>query len=156
MKTKTIIAGMLILFIAVSVGYMLVAGGGSGTSTSQPGGLDGRTMSHQVIAYYFHGTQRCKTCLQIEASAKETIELNFPDELKDGRLVWKSIDFDEPANEHYTTDYQLLSSSLILVEFRDGKQTRWRNMEQVWELVWEKELYANYVRDGVSQFLGKS
>ena len=155
MNIKTIVTVMLILFVVVSVGYMLVTGGSSGDSSSQTAGMDGRTPPHQVIAYYFHGTMRCKTCLQIEASAKETIELSFPEELKDGRLVWKSVDFDEPANEHFATDYQLSASSLVLVEFQDGKQTRWRNMEQIWDLVWEKELYANYVRDGVSQYLGK-
>ncbi len=155
MKIKTIVTVMLILFVVVSVGYMLVTGGSSGSSSSQTAGMDGRTPPQQVIAYYFHGTKRCKTCLQIEASAKETIELTFPDELKDGNLVWKSVDFDEPANEHYATDYQLASASLVLVEFKDGKQIRWRNMEQVWDLVWEKEIFSKYVRDGVSQYLGK-
>jgi len=155
MNIRTIVTVILILFVVVSVGYMLVTGGDSGSTPSQTAGIDGLTAPHQVIAYYFHGTKRCKTCLQIEASAKETIELAFPDELKDGSLVWKSVDFDEPANEHYATVYQLASPSLVLVEFKDGKQTRWRNMEQVWDLIWEKEIFSKYVRDGVSQFLGK-
>jgi len=29
----------------------------------------------QVIAYYFHGTIRCETCLKIERQARDVIEL---------------------------------------------------------------------------------
>src|ERR1017187_332924 len=55
----------------------------NGTTTNAPG--------QQVIAYYFHGTVRCETCLKIEKQAKEAIERRFQTELDAQRLVFKPV-----------------------------------------------------------------
>ena len=36
-----------------------------------------KVMKTQVIAYYFHGTIRCETCLKIEKQAREAIGRGF-------------------------------------------------------------------------------
>jgi len=38
----------------------------------------------KVIAYYFHITHRCGTCLAIERYAKEAIENGFSQQLREG------------------------------------------------------------------------
>lgn len=110
---------------------------------------------HKVVAYYFHTSYRCWTCKQIEALTKEAIQNNFAQELKTGRLEWQSVNIDEPANQHFVQDYKLYTKSVIIADFQNGKQVRWKNLEKVWECVHNPGVFANYIRMEVSAYLGK-
>ena len=116
---------------------------------SQPG-VSGRT----VVAYYFHGNFRCQTCRKIEALSREAVESGFPEDLKTGRLEWRVINVEETGNEHFVQDYQLFSKSLVLVEKKGSKQTRWKNLQEVWTLVGNKEAFTKYVQDEIRVYLG--
>lgn len=52
-----------------------------------------------VEVLYFHGKQRCATCMAIEKNAKEVVEVQFANELKNGTLVFRTIDISDPKNE---------------------------------------------------------
>jgi hypothetical protein len=107
----------------------------------------------EVIAYYFHGNQRCRTCRTIEAYGKEAIRTGFAKEMKDGRLKWKVVNIDEPENEHYVQDFQLVTRSLVLQEKAKGIQERWKNLPRIWELVRNKEACEEYVQEEPRAFL---
>ncbi len=109
--------------------------------------------AHKVIAYYFHGNVRCRTCRKIEASAADAIQRVFADDISAGRLDWRPTNVDQPANAHFVRDYQLVTRSLVLVELTDGKQVRWKNLDQVWELVSDDIRFAQYVQREVKAFL---
>ena len=109
--------------------------------------------SHKVIAYYFHGTFRCPTCLKIEAYTREAVESGFAAALKDGRLVWQVLNVEDPGNEHFADDYQLFTKSVVIADFHDGKQVRWKNLKNVWQLTRNKEGFLEYIRDEVSSYL---
>jgi hypothetical protein len=49
--------------------------------------------------------------------------------------------------------YELVASSLVLVDFRDGKERQWKNLEQVWDLAWDDEAFADYVRKETWNYL---
>jgi hypothetical protein len=109
-----------------------------------------------VIAYYFRGSTRCYSCETIENYAHGAIEAGFSDALKDRRLQWKVVNVEEPGNEHFIKDYQLYSQSVVLVELCDGKQTKWKNLEQVWLLLGDKSAFTRYVQEEVRLFLAES
>jgi hypothetical protein len=46
-----------------------------------------------------------------------------------------------------------VSQSLVVVEYRDGQQVRWRNLEKVWVLLGSEREFLPYVRERVSDFL---
>jgi len=124
---------------------------GSPTATGEASqNTDGR-----VIAYYFHGNFRCITCRTIEAYSEEAITKGFADELASGRLAWRVINIDEPENKHFVREFELVTKSLVLVEYRDGKVTRRENLKQIWQLVRDKESFLDYVRTSTRNFLGK-
>jgi hypothetical protein len=75
----------------------------------------------QIIAYYFHGTVRCETCLKFEKQAREAIERRFPAEMVEKRLVFKPVNYDKPENAHFLKDYKLPCPSLVVVRQKDGK-----------------------------------
>lgn len=172
MNVKGIISMVLVAFVAVSVAYMVfqetsaaphpqapegnpaeaVATGHSGSSPSEvaeAGGGAGATEvaapSSKVIAYYLHWTMRCRTCLTIEKQAEEALRTAFPDAFADGTLEWRAVDVQEPAYAQLAQKFELVTSSLILVHFRDGVEDAWVNLEKVWQLVSDAESFGTYV-----------
>ena len=108
---------------------------------------------HKVIAYYFHTNTRCSTCVKIEQYSHEAIELGFANELKNGTLEMRVVNYEQPENRHFIQDYKLVSKSLILVSMVDGKQTKWTNLRMVWQLTGHKDAFLNYVRKEVRGYL---
>jgi len=153
MKPKTIATVALLAFVAASIVYLVVkeTRGAAGPAPESPAarGSEGR----EVIAYYFHGNMRCTTCLTIEGYSKEAIEAGFRQALDDGRLTWRVINIDEPGNEHFVDDFKLSTRSVVLVDVRDGKQVAWKNLEQVWGLVGEKDAFIAYIQDETRAYL---
>jgi len=167
MKIKNLVTVVLLLFVGVSVVYLVVQEAGSpptgesagtgpdtASATEQPTATDGPTPPrHKLIAYYFHRTQRCKTCLAIEAYAKEALQEAFPDGLASGELEGRIVNVEEPANEHFVRDYELTSSAVVLVDMKHGAQEQWRNLEKVWDLVGNELKFKAYVEGEALAYL---
>jgi len=107
----------------------------------------------ETVVYYFHGNVRCATCKKIEAYADEAVHEEFGKALEDGSLQWQVVNIDEPENRHFIQDFQLVTKSVVLVEYRDGKVVRFKNLDQVWQLVRDKERFVTYVQDATREFL---
>ena len=169
-KVKPILTVVLLLFVCASLAYLAVnsffpqaeterqdrslASPVATTAVAESPGEDGpQEAGHLVVAYYFHGTSRCQTCLRIEEYAREAIEAGFPGEIESGTLEWYAVDVEQPQNEHFVADYELTTRSLILVDMGGGVQTRWKDLSRVWELVGDKEAFVTYVRGETQAYL---
>jgi hypothetical protein len=108
----------------------------------------------RIIAYYFHRTLRCPTCLSIEKQSQEAIEQSYNAELSAGTLEWHPINIEEPGNEHFEKDFALDRQALILVEMRGAKVQRYKKLERVWDLVEDPHGFQEYVVTEVALFLG--
>lgn len=106
-----------------------------------------------IAAYYFHGNFRCPTCKKIEQYSREAIEQNFSTQLKSGAVVFQTVNVDEPDNQHFVQDYQLVTKSLVLVKYENGKQTAWKNLPAVWQNVGDQTAFFNYVKKEVEAYL---
>jgi hypothetical protein len=49
----------------------------------------------KIEVYYFHFTRRCLTCNTVESETKKSLETLYPDLVKNGTIVFKSINLDE-------------------------------------------------------------
>ena len=128
-----------------------------GVSAEEPDkGAMSDAIADGVVAIYFHGNARCATCRKIEAYADEAIAQGFVDELASGRLAWRVVNIDEPGNKHFIEDFQLVTRSVVLVEYREGEVVRWENLDKVWQLVRSKDRFVGYVQGETSEFLGTS
>jgi len=114
---------------------------------------DNQEITDKIIAYYFHGTRRCVTCKKLEAYSQEAIKTKFKDEIESGQLEFVPINFDEKENEHFIKDYALYTKSLVICDYNQGKQIKWKNLDKIWELVNDKEDYLKYVQDEISAYL---
>jgi hypothetical protein len=173
MKMKTLITAALLLFAATSVIYLVLSESGSrvespaedddmeafvpiAVSSGAQSSEGEEQAQHKVIAYYFHGTARCATCRAIEAYAHEAVETGFPDQLQSGTLEWHAINVEEPENQHFVEDYELTTRSLVLSDMEGQSQVRWKNLDQVWDLVYDRDAFIAYVQDETTNFLGEN
>lgn len=90
-----------------------------------------QTTNSKVIAYYFHGTHRCPTCLTIERYSHEAIENFFSNELRDRKLEFKPLNVEESENRHYIQNYQLYTRSLVIALYKNDKQVKWKNLTDI-------------------------
>ncbi|MBU0567683.1 hypothetical protein KKC52_06500 [bacterium] len=118
-----------------------------------PPGPMPQAIKAKVIAYYFHGTYRCDTCLTMERYSREVMEKYFAKELQDKRLEFKALNVEEPENMHYDSDYELPTISLVIALYRNGIQQKWKNLRDIWTYVEDKEKFYQYVRDETGKFL---
>lgn len=109
--------------------------------------------SRYITATYFHNTVRCPTCHKIEELSTEAVRNNFAKQLKDGTLVWRVINVDEPQNQHYNKDYQLYTKSLIVSEIKDGKEVRYKNLEKIWTYVRNEQDFDQYVTSEIKDWM---
>lgn len=108
------------------------------------------------VAYYFHGDMRCATCRTIEAYSEEAIATGFADELASASLVWLVVNTDRAEHKHFVTDFQLVTKALVLVEYHQGEVVRFKNLDQIWKLVGDKDAFIDYVDRETREFIGSS
>ena len=112
-----------------------------------------RVTNVQVIAYYFHGTVRCETCLKIEKQARAALEWRFPMEIAENRLVFKPVNYDKPENAHFLRDYKLPCPSLIVVRQKAGKDEQWKLLDKTWEHIQNPFRFDEYVEGEVEKLV---
>lgn len=76
-----------------------------------------------IEVLYFHGKQRCKTCVAVETRTKEVLTTYFTQEMKEGKIVFKEIDISIKENEAIADTYEIAFSSLLLVKHENGNET---------------------------------
>ncbi|MHB9030954.1 MAG: nitrophenyl compound nitroreductase subunit ArsF family protein [Candidatus Latescibacterota bacterium] len=162
MRSKSFVFALMVLLIAGGI-LFTVSCGNSGEAAKPSGDqktveTPSKPMPPQAnvdIVYYFMTTQRCVNCMKIEAYSKEAVEKGFADALKKGSMIWRMVNVDQSANNHFIKDYQLFTKSVVLVKMRDGKQTEWKNLDKIWNLLNDQAAFQKYVTDEVKQFVEK-
>lgn len=76
-----------------------------------------------VEVLYFHGPQRCKTCVALQKAAKELVDTKFAKELKSGRVIFREIDLTTKEGETLGDRYEVAWSSLVVVR-KQGKKEK--------------------------------
>lgn len=77
-----------------------------------------------VEVMYFHGKQRCATCMAIEKYAREVVEKDFANEKKKGKVVFKIVDISTDEGEKTAKKYRVTWSSLFVNGWKAGKEKR--------------------------------
>ncbi len=180
MNAKNLVTAALVVFVLVSLGVFVANETGlrsalsdqqKATATQAPPPTQGTSEEAtaatppvesaglgeegRVIAYYFHNTSRCPTCLKIERTAREAMEEVFAEDFACGRLVWQSLDMEQPENQHFVYDYELAMPSLVLVLMEEETEVDWKRLDDTWALIRNKEEFVGYVVEETSAYLGE-
>ena len=115
--------------------------------------LNGLQDGPTVIAYYFHGTRRCFSCITVETNAAQVIEDNFRRQITDGSLVWMPLNMDDPGNKEITEKFGIKTNTLVVAKMADGNYTGYKKLTKVWQLIDDSEGFSEYVTDEINAFL---
>jgi hypothetical protein len=150
MKAKKIIAIGLAAFVVVSVAYLIHSQlwPAAWVDDDEPANVtDG------AIVYYFHTQQKCRECETIKAWTAEAIEAHFKGQVADGRLVWRTVNIDNKANEHFVKEYELKGLTLVAVRMEGGQVREWKKLGGVWDRLGDKARFKDYVTGEVGRML---
>lgn len=106
-----------------------------------------------VIVYQFHRRFRCEACYKLEQTMNETLQTYFQDELRTGRLIFRVMDLDEEGSDLYEKKYDFFYNTVIVVDIENGKETRFKNLEEVWSMVDQKDAATEFIRSHVAEYL---
>jgi len=174
-RATTVLRVILVAFVVIAVAVLVTrevrsrmaqaSNNGSGTpeavgtpsTPSLPGTVpttvDAGVPATGVVAYYFHTTDRCSSCITIEKWTAEAIQTAFAAQLADGTLAWRVVNVEEAANTHFIEDYQLVSKSVVLVRYANGRPGKWENLQKVWQLLGDQTVFQDYITSSTSSFL---
>ncbi len=157
---KTILSTLLLVFVSASLLYWATHRDGpvqDKPGQSRPDRDDIATVDGVApdwAVYYFYNDVYCTTCEKLENYALETLKTQFTEDLASGKLQWQALDMTASENEHYVMDYKLYSKSVVLVAFDQGKEQRWENLTEIWDLAHDKAAYMAYVETHLRNFMG--
>lgn len=154
MNAKAIIRIVLLAVVAIAVGSWAMKEFGPAKATAD-GGAAGQTVKRPdgVTVINFHGEKRCRTCIAIGDLARKTIDEQFAAEQQAGKVRWEQINYDEPAHSHFVKDYGLVSSTVLVTLWKDGKEVKWNRLDAVWDHVDDGPTFRAYVAQGVGDLL---
>ncbi len=136
LKLRKAVTGVLLGFVLVSIGYAIgrevtlhrLAGEGGGVSPAAgepPAG-------ERVVVHYLHVSQRCATCNAIEAAAREAVFEDLAAPLAAGRVVWRDVNIE--TNDAFASRYDVATSSVLLVHYRDGREVHHELLDELYQL----------------------
>ena len=119
-------------------------------------GQDKKAKSNKtkIDIYYFHRTERCNTCMSIEENTNYVLENYFADELKDGTISFKSINFEGDADKEIIEKYEADGPSLFLTKVKKGKETTKNLTDFAFEnSLYNAEKFNKGLRDNINKLL---
>ncbi len=106
----------------------------------------------RVVVMYFHRTQRCPTCLKMGSYAEEAVKKGFAKEIKAGKVSFHFIDFQDEKNEAFTRAYKVEGPTLIVARAAGKKVSEYKNLDEMWSKVPDKDEFIKYVQDSVKEY----
>lgn len=74
-----------------------------------------------VDIIYFHGKQRCKTCIAIEKETKALVEGELAELVKKGKVKFRIVDFSTDEGKKIASKYKVTFSSLFVVTPKEAE-----------------------------------
>jgi len=115
---------------------------------------DNNEKAEKIEVVHFHAAQQCWSCITVGKYALKTIEEKFPEEYRNGAIIFKDINAESSENNEIVMKYQARGSSLFVNAVVDGKD----NIEEdvsVWRLVSNESQFINYFQNKLSSLLKK-
>jgi len=107
----------------------------------------------RVIIYQFHRRFRCDSCYKLEVAINEALQTHFPEEVKEGKVIFKVVDLDAEGSDPYEKKYDFFYNTVIVVDIENGEELRFKNLEEVWGLVEQKDVTIEFIRSHITDYL---
>lgn len=134
-----------LVFLMATALIFTACGSGSGDNngeeqaTGQEEQVTANVSNAKVQVYYFHGKQRCPSCVAIQKVASEAVSEAYGD---DPEVEFVEVDFSIKANEALADKYEVAWSSLIIASgdkhtnlTEEGFANAMRNPEELKKMI---------------------
>jgi len=106
----------------------------------------------KIEVVHFHATHQCWSCITVGEYALKTIKEKFLEEYRSGKIVFKDINGELPANKDIVAKYQASGSSLFINAIKDGKDNIQEDVN-IWRYVSNEATFINYFEDKLRSLL---
>jgi len=79
--------------------------------TSSENKIDANTI--QVL--YFHSSIRCTTCVSVDEDTQKYLSELFPDKMKQGKIVYKSLNIDKDERKDLIKKFEIYGQRLLFI-----------------------------------------
>ena len=148
------IIGTVIILAIVAVGAGRSPQTESKTNTPDNNIEVAAVKADKIEVVHFHATQQCWSCITVGEYALKTIQEKFPEEYKNGTIVYKDINGELSENRDIVMKYKASGSSLFINAIKDGVDKIEEDVT-VWRLVTNEDQYINYLQNKINNLLGK-
>ena len=69
-----------------------------------------------IQVYYFHGSIRCETCVAVDENTHQFLKDLFPDKMKNGKIIFQSINIDKNQRPDLINKYQIYAQTLLIIK----------------------------------------
>lgn len=107
----------------------------------------------RIVVMYFHRTQRCPTCRKMGGYSEEAIQTGFAQRVKEGKVEFHFIDFQDKTNAALTKAYKVSGPSLVVAKVAGGKVAEYKSLKKIWANVGNKAAFVKYVQNNVREYL---
>ncbi len=107
----------------------------------------------RVVVMYFHRTQRCPTCLRMGSYAEKAVTTGFASQLKDRKVAFHYIDFQDAKNAAFADAYQVTGPTLIVARVAGNKVAEFKNLTEIWAKARDEAAFIEYVQSNVKAYL---
>lgn len=111
---------IIILMAAILSTATISACSGNTTAETSTETINTIDASHVEIIY-FHGKQRCKTCVAIEQETKALVEGELAQQVKDGKVKFRIVDISTEEGKKLAAKYKVTFSSLFVVSSKGAE-----------------------------------
>jgi hypothetical protein len=125
------------------------------TKPEAPKDTAAKVENKQLVVYYFMTSYRCHSCHYIEETTRKALDESFAKEFKSNRMVFKMINIEELANEHFVKEYKLYTKSVVLSATEGSKEIKWKNLDKVWQMIGNDAEFKSYITSEVKAYLGE-
>lgn len=107
----------------------------------------------KLYVYYFHITQRCATCINIENTTKKVLEQFYKAKMDKGSIQYQAINIDLPENKAISEKYKVYGSTLLLVKVVNDNETIEDMTNFAFGKIHHEVLFTQGLREKIDQLL---
>ncbi len=84
--------------------------------------------------------------------SEEAVKGGFTRQIKEGKVEFHYINFQDQTNETLTKGYKVAGPTLIVVRVAGNKAAQYKNLTEIWSKVGDKAAFVKYVQDNVKAY----